>query len=459
LDQWNGSFFCGSAALLRRSLLMQVGGFAGDTITEDAETALGLHALGYNSAYIDRPLISGLQPETFSSFILQRVRWAQGMTQIFLLKNPLRIPGLKLWQRLCYMSSTVFWFFGFARLVFILAPAAYLVFGLHIYDASLGEILAYVAPHMTAAMVAANHLFGKVRWAFVSELYELLQSIFSLPAMVKTLMNPREPDFKVTPKGETVDQNFISSLVRPFYVLYVAVIISVVAGVWRYLELPADRHITTVTLGWALVNFVVLNAALGALYERRQRRSWPRMPADLQAQLFFSGHDAVDCRVNELSVGGALLIVSQKDFDPVSGQKEGEFLAYNDALLRWFRPRVEVRHVKRLEDNLLAVGIKFLYMSQAEVADAVAFAHGDSERWVRFQQSRRIQLGILEGFVLLTRLGTRHAIAHFKAIAATGLESIRNFVLPPAHVRRRQAEAQPGENGKTVAQDVTLEQD
>ncbi|MEF3192714.1 MAG: glycosyltransferase, partial [Halothiobacillaceae bacterium] len=37
LDFWNASFFCGSAAILRRSHLDLIGGIAGETITEDAE--------------------------------------------------------------------------------------------------------------------------------------------------------------------------------------------------------------------------------------------------------------------------------------------------------------------------------------------------------------------------------------------------------------------------------------
>ncbi len=40
LDKWNGSFFCGSAALLRRTALDEAGGFSGITITEDCETAI-----------------------------------------------------------------------------------------------------------------------------------------------------------------------------------------------------------------------------------------------------------------------------------------------------------------------------------------------------------------------------------------------------------------------------------
>ena len=52
------------------------------TITEDCETAFELHARGWHSVFVDKPLIAGLQPETFASFVGQRVRWCQGMLQI-----------------------------------------------------------------------------------------------------------------------------------------------------------------------------------------------------------------------------------------------------------------------------------------------------------------------------------------------------------------------------------------
>ncbi len=416
LDQWNASFFCGSAAVLRRRYLMQAGGLAGETITEDAETALDLHRMGYNSAYINRPMISGLQPETFASFILQRVRWAQGMTQIFMLKNPLFGRGLRLWQRLGYLSSSFFWFFGFARIVFVVAPTAYLVFGLQIYDATFGQFLAYTGPHLAAALITSNYLFGKVRWAFISELYELLQSIFSLPAIVQTMRHPHAPSFKVTPKGETLDEDYASSLAGPFYALYLVVLISLIWGIFRFIQFPEDRDITLITLGWELVNFVVLNAAIGALWERRQRRSRPRMPADMTGRLFFAGHEPVEARIHDLSVGGALLILRQKDFAPVADIKAAELLAYNAALGRWFRPRVKLRHSKPLSRGRVGLGIQYVNLSQAEVADAVAFAHGDSGRWLRFQESRNIQMGIVEGFTTLLRLGTRYSLFHFRSI-------------------------------------------
>lgn len=74
LDKWNASFFCGSAAALRRTALVATNGFKGRSITEDCETALELHARGWHSIYVDKPLIAGLQPATFASFIGQRSR-------------------------------------------------------------------------------------------------------------------------------------------------------------------------------------------------------------------------------------------------------------------------------------------------------------------------------------------------------------------------------------------------
>ena len=111
LDKWNAAFFCGSAAVLRRAALLETQGFSGVSITEDCETAIELHARGWHSVYVDKPLIAGLQPATFASFIGQRSRWAQGMMQILRFRFPLFKRGLSIPQRLCYMSSTLFWLF------------------------------------------------------------------------------------------------------------------------------------------------------------------------------------------------------------------------------------------------------------------------------------------------------------------------------------------------------------
>ncbi len=416
LDFWNSSFFCGSAAVLRRRFLEEVGGIAGSTITEDAETALGLHARGYHSAYISRPMISGLQPETYTSFIVQRVRWAQGMVQIFLLKNPLRLKGLRVWQRLCYTSSSFFWFFAYARVIFLLAPVAYLVFGLHIYDATLSGFVAYGLPHIVATMLVTQYLFGHVRWAFVSELYELMQSLFSLPGILEVIRNPHAPSFMVTPKGEQLEEDFISRLSGRFYVIYLITLVALGAGFYRYWVLPEDRGVILITLTWELLNLMLLNAALGALMELRQRRVIPRMPADMTAQLFFEGHAAVSVQVKDLSAQGASLLVEARAFEPVRDLKHAEFLAFNPPLGKYLRPRVQIRNWRPVAGGQVAVGLEYVHMSQRQKAEAVVFAHGDSERWVRFQGRRLHTQGIGRSFFTLLLLGIHHAGLHFRLV-------------------------------------------
>ncbi len=206
LDKWNGAFFCGSAAVLRRAALDEVGGFSGISITEDCETALDLHSRGWNSLYVDKPMICGLQPETFASFIGQRSRWCRGMFQIFLLKNPLFKRGLGLTQRICYLSNMTYWFFPLFRLPFLVAPFLYIWFSLQIYIANVHEFVSYTMIYMVVNVLMQNTMYGKVRWPFVSELYEFTQSIFLCRGLISVVLNPLKPTFNVTDKGNNLER-------------------------------------------------------------------------------------------------------------------------------------------------------------------------------------------------------------------------------------------------------------
>ncbi|MEK1928022.1 MAG: UDP-forming cellulose synthase catalytic subunit, partial [Rhizobium giardinii] len=233
LDKWNASFFCGSAAVLRRQALDQTGGFSGLSITEDCETAIALHASGWNSVYVDRPLIAGLQPATFASFIGQRSRWAQGMMQILRFRFPLLKRGLSIPQRLCYMSSTLFWLFPFPRTIFLFAPLFYLFFDLEIFTASGSEFLGYTLAYMLVNLMMQNYLYGSFRWPWISELYEYVQTIHLLPAVVSAIVNPRKPSFKVTAKDESVLVSRLSEISRPFFVIFAVLLLAVLVTAYR----------------------------------------------------------------------------------------------------------------------------------------------------------------------------------------------------------------------------------
>jgi len=308
LDKWNAAFFCGSAAVLRRTALEQVGGFSGVSITEDCETALDLHSRGWNSLYVDRPMVSGLQPETVASFIGQRSRWCRGMVQILLLKNPAFRSGLSLAQRICYLSSMMFWFFPFIRLVFLTSPLLFILFDMKIFDASVDEFVSYSLTYLLAGELLRNYLYGRVRWPWVSDLYEYLQSVFLVRAILSVLVNPRRPTFNVTAKGDDVRTDRVSELAWPYFAIFGVLLFATGVVVYRYQTEPEIGGMLLVVGAWNLMNLIVAGAALGVVTERMERRQAPRLPSLRKGEICVAG-TTVPVVIDDVSLGGAKVSV------------------------------------------------------------------------------------------------------------------------------------------------------
>ncbi|MGC9006522.1 MAG: UDP-forming cellulose synthase catalytic subunit [Sulfurihydrogenibium sp.] len=384
LDFWSASFFCGSAAVLRRKYLEEVGGIQGTTITEDAETALELHSRGYDSAYYARPMVYGLQPETFSAFIVQRTRWAQGMIQIFLLKNPLLKKGLKWYQKLSYLNANVFWFFGFARFMFIIAPVLYPILGAKIYNASLEDALIYAIPYFFYSILLSYYLYAKTRWNFFSEIYEAIQSIFILPAIISVLLNPRKPTFKVTPKGENLEQEFLTPFYKPVYILFHIILISFFFSAYRWINFPDERGTVVIVLFWQVFNFFILGLGISILLERPQRRKAFRIPSNDEAfiyvnDLVFSG------KVRDISLTGIWVETDQDLTDYLSVVRDAEI-------------KVMIKDVDNLAFSLEAKvvnanakNVRAYFLNTNDVRNLIKLVkvvYADSTRWEIFREEK-----------------------------------------------------------------------
>ncbi|MGY6276485.1 UDP-forming cellulose synthase catalytic subunit [Methylomonas sp. MgM2] len=413
LDFWQSSFFCGSAAVLRRKAIDQTGGFRGDTITEDSETALLLHNKGWKSHYVMHPLISGLQPETFSSFMIQRVRWAQGMVQNFIFHNPLLLPNLKIWQKISYLSNMLFWFFPFARLVFLLSPGLYLFFDLKIYNANTLEFFSYTVPYLLALILTNHYLFSKVRWVFLSEIYEILQSLFSIRAIWAVLKNPSHPEFSVTPKMERLERDFISPLAAPFYWTMMLTLLQVVFGIWRFVEFPEQQPLVSITLFWALFNLLLLLSVLGALYEQRQRRSNPRFPVSIPAYLLVTGSDGTDSKtpvtISDLSISGSRLVADTL-LPTIDADKAYYLLTTADQAARY---KIKIANHFQTDQSHI-YGIEFVYSDIEEYRSLVKFIYGDSQRWLEIQAGIGKDPGLLKTIKFMITIGLSHGFNHIR---------------------------------------------
>jgi cellulose synthase (UDP-forming) len=114
-DRWNAAYFSGSCAVLRRSALDKIGGFATGTVTEDLHTSIRLHKKGYQAVYYPESLAFGLAPDSVRAFLLQRLRWGQGAMQVWRKEGILFTRGLTLPQRLNYLASVLTYFDGWQK--------------------------------------------------------------------------------------------------------------------------------------------------------------------------------------------------------------------------------------------------------------------------------------------------------------------------------------------------------
>ena len=305
-DLWNATFFCGSCAVIRRKPLMEVGGVAVETVTEDAHTALKLNRAGYNTAYLAIPQAAGLATESLSSHISQRIRWARGMAQIFRTDNPLFGKGLNLGQRLCYLNAMLHFFYGLPRLVFLTAPLAFLFFDAQIFHAAGLMITAYALPHIFHASLTNSTIQGRFRHSFWNEVYETVLAWYIMGPVLVALVNPKRGGFNVTNKGGIIDEKFFDwKLARPYIVLLTLNMAGLAWGLLR-LALGEEGATTTllINLVWTLYNVIITSAAVAVASETRQIRAEPRVAAQLPARLTRADGSVIEGMTQDFSQKG-----------------------------------------------------------------------------------------------------------------------------------------------------------
>lgn len=310
-DRYNAAFYCGTGGMLRRSALESIGGFLTSTTTEDIHTSIRLHAAGHRSVYVTERLAAGLSAESFESYLKQRERWAQGHAQIlFTRESPLWAGGLTLAQRLNYLASISYFFLGFPRLLFLLAPLSYLLFGHPPLTANLGMLAAHLGPYYLASLLVFTAASGRYRNPFWSEVYEAAVCFAVTAATLRAVLHPRLVNFYVTPKGVRRLRSAMGKGVLPHALLAGALLIGLVWGGVEIIDGSGRTQAAAISLFWGVYNLLLLTVALVIARQRPQLRGSPRLIRHLTARLQFDGQ-RVELPVLDLSESGASLTVDQ----------------------------------------------------------------------------------------------------------------------------------------------------
>ena len=383
-DLWNAAFFCGSCAIIKRAPLLEVGGVAVETVTEDAHTALKLSRHGYNTAYLELPQAAGLATESLSAHVGQRIRWARGMAQICRVDNPLFGPGLKLGQRLCYFNAMLHFFYGLPRLVFLTAPLAYLLFSAHVFQATAAMITAYALPHMMHASITNSRIQGRFRYSFWNEVYESVLAWYIMRPVLVAFVNPKLGKFNVTAKGGVIEQSYFDwSIVRPYLILLLLNLLGFVVGIWRMVAVgPSSEVFSTLVINmvWTAYNIILTSASLAVASETRQVRSTPRVTAALPAALRFADGKTLVCETDDFSQSGVgLRVPNELQLETGSEVHVSLFRSDEEGT---FPAQVTFSGGGRL-------GLRFEGLSLRQQADIARLTFGRADAWIDFWGNRQ----------------------------------------------------------------------
>ena len=377
-DRHNSAFFAGSCGLFRRRVLVEIGGFRTETVTEDIHTSMVIHAKGYRSCYLNKVLAAGLMPETFESSMKQRIRWAMGHVQFFFQTNPFTMRGLTLAQRLGYFASIFYFLHGLPRIVCLVAPLFALLLGIIPVTADVPSLIDFFGSYYLAALVMLRTVSRGTRNAFWSDIYETAGSIALSWATLKTAIRPwKKRPFVITPKGMTQERRGFSrfSYILPHLVMMGLLIAGLVTGIRLWMaEVPLPG--LEVSLFWGTVNLILVGVVILAAAELPEWRKTFRIRHRLPCELV-TGEERLTGTVEDINETGALIRVSKQ----VLGGSDHLLVSLNNPVGDRLIVEGRICRQERISAETVEIGLKFIDVDEKTADSLIVAAFSDSRAW------------------------------------------------------------------------------
>jgi cellulose synthase (UDP-forming) len=279
-DAWGVAFCCGTSSVIRVKPLLQIGGFPTDSVTEDYLVTLRLREIGYQTIYLNEPLSLGLAPEGIKEYITQRSRWCLGFVQICRGKSgPLRLHnGLRLVDRVILAETFLYWSATYAfRLLALIIPILFLLFGIQAVHASVQDALSYFLPCFIVQMAIMGWVTQARILPIMADVSQLIAAHSILRAVVAGLLKPVGQKFKVTAKGGDRDVLFVEwSLLRT---LLSYLVLTMAAVIWAFgvNDGWSVQESSAIALVWSWYNIVILTLTCLVCIEQPRKRKAERL--------------------------------------------------------------------------------------------------------------------------------------------------------------------------------------
>lgn len=296
----NSAIYAGSNTVISRKALEEVGGIRTKTITEDFATGIDIQAKGYTCFAIDKVLASGLAPDDFQNLIKQRQRWGRGCVQT--------IRSFKFWfgklpilAKLSYFSCLLYWWTFLRRIIYILSPILFTVFGVLVVKTDIRGILLIWLPSYLIYNYSLKLLSGKIRDQKWSNIVDTILCPYMLLPILAETFGIRMKKFFVTSKEKTVSKSAKVIYAIPHMILLAATLVGFYFSVK---QMVLYRNLLgIVVIFWLCMNAYFLTMAIFFLLGRINYRSAERFYVEIPIR-FSVGDREIICKTCDISEFG-----------------------------------------------------------------------------------------------------------------------------------------------------------
>ncbi len=300
----NSVIYGGSNTIIAREALESIGGFYTEAITEDFATGILIQRAGFVCLGTSDPLASGLSPTDIPNLIQQRIRWGRGVIATGRKMHIYTAKDLSLSQKMNYWASIWYWYSPVKRLVYMISPILYAVFGFTIFKCTLPQVLAFWLPMYLTSNLALSQLSGNVRSNKWTGIYETIMFPYMLLPIVLETFGITLKKFKVTAKSQLSGKQHYELYMIPFLLLIALSLF----GIFRCVAVIFDSSSfgPGVVLFWMIMNLYYMVMAVLFIDGRVAYRRTERIPLEVPCTFTVDGEEiqgtTVDISEEGLSV-------------------------------------------------------------------------------------------------------------------------------------------------------------
>lgn len=341
----NSPIYAGSNTVISRQALLEVGGIATGTITEDFETGLHIQERGYSCYAIDKVLAHGLSPDTIDSLIKQRERWGRGciysLRKIKIFSN----KKLSLDAKLSYFSCELYWWTFLRRFVFIVSPILFGVFSVPVLVCRPWQLILIWLPYYYSMNRCQKKISSDIRNQHWSDVVDTVMFPYLIIPLVMEALGIKKRQFVVTRKDKSIENKSTALFAVPHMILFAFSLFSLVVSISDLIRYKAFGSI--IIIFWIFVNLISLLMSILFMIGRKNYRMNERFYVNIPVKIN-SDNNCIYAETSDISESGLAAVLDSPVF--VDNEKDIDIVIKTDAYASSFK--AEVVQAVKVEDEM-----------------------------------------------------------------------------------------------------------